>query len=241
MFIRTHAVRQTFTNTGRRFLDKLAESATENRIKNSARRMLDERMAKATPHLTSPQRRVLSKRLRQNPGFDAALKDIREQIGPAVAAVQERLPEASKDGQIQGLARLLDEAHVPETFDPHHWELRQISSGRFILGDCCAFAQSESGEHGSILRFQKDWAAVFLPISPTTLLVGARDTAPPSIDVDQINRVSASLSERFVYSSSVDECVGALPQRIGSASALLSDDEHDAIVDEIWTDLDRET
>lgn len=247
LFIRTKALREQFADAADVAVKKFVESATPNRLGEAVRRELDtsfeECLAKAVSSLPVPQRKTFLA-LASTPRLREAIKahavggikhlDTFSLMDSLLSAAEDGLPTAAQDGQINALAKLLSEAHTPETFSPTHWDVQVRDAGRFILGDCCAIAESADGQFGSILRFGKDWHSVFLPVSPKHLLVGCRGDRPGPLDYDKIDQISAGLSRSYVYSAESTSNVRALAQRIGQEDALITAADIDSIMGEVW-------
>jgi len=252
VFIRTRALREHFIETGQRAIGAFARSLRPDIVRKAVKREMDgsfdNLLIEAATILPPPQREAMLSLLKMRQVRDFLLHsvareidstDITSLIRGCLDALQERrlLCKPASDGQIRGLARLLEQSHIPESFNPQKWKLARASSSPFVLGDICAFAQSHDGRYGSLLRFGDDWDAVFLPVSRCSLLIGTRNEYSLPFDLGLTNKISAELSRDFIFASEVTDGVRMLAGSIGRGSVLLSDEEIDVTMEEVWSDL----
>src|SRR5690606_5579610 len=85
---------------------------------------------------------------------------------------------AAKKGQINGLMQLLKEGVAPASFQPQEWIVLTSGSENVILGDIAAFASDASGKAAQVMVFGQQWSHIYLPISPSKVLVASRDDTP---------------------------------------------------------------
>lgn len=100
---------------------------------------------------------------------------------------------------------------------------------RFILGDCGPVAIFTDDKPRLVLGAidnDVDMAKVFMPISPTRCIVGLRTGYTFGLSVDDLNRISASLSHEFFVSDREDNpCLSNLRQTIGSLVPIATEEE----------------
>jgi hypothetical protein len=90
----------------------------------------------------------------------------------------------------------------------------------------------EEGFVGSLFRFGQAWHTLYLPISPSKLLVGTRSLASPVLSASEVNRTSAALSFSYLYARSAGDAELSLAQRIGTAVPFISQEELASVVSE---------
>ena len=246
--IRTRALRKQFAETADQLVARLAESASSEEAREAFARefrgqfdvLIDEMLAKLPIHQRELLKIPLVRELLMNLGEQHARSfDLRGLMVKFIAVVrsQESLSQSARKGQIRGLAQLLGEKGVPNSFAPSHWSVRCVAPGRLILGDGCVVAASESHAAGSLFRLGNSWPSLYLPICPSALLVGKLNPADPELELEQVNRASAELSWSHIYSCRIDEQEAYLAHLVGSGAAFLTAEELSAVVDSAWSEL----
>jgi hypothetical protein len=252
--IRTRALRKQFAKTADNLLARLVASASSTAARGVLARhfqsqfdeLMDRFVADLPPAKQAVARGVLGlPAVREqliglgveylhSPDSQALLANLVE-----VVRAQDRLSRSATDGQIRGLAQLLGQRRAPESFAPSDWSIEAVAPRRLVLGDGCVVACSDAGEATSLLRVSQTWRSIYLPISPSTLLVGARSSAGAELQLEDMNRLSAELSWSHIYSSQADELERGLAERISSGAFILTEDELSELVAGAWSNLER--
>lgn len=141
-------------------------------------------------------------------------------------------------GQVKGLSGILTAAAPFDRLAPESWTVVSFPSHSVVLGDVVSFTVGPDGQNGTVGRFKEDLEAIYLPISHERVLVGHRKTTP-LLDLDSINRASASLSSNVIFAARSTETERALTGLIGSTAPMLSDDERDEVVDNVWRNFGK--
>jgi len=254
--VRTRALREHTIDTVQKMAGGLRESTTHDRVRSylsqdaasSFNERTDDALSDLAPKMSAKQRRVAKAAMR-DPKQRASIR--RQLTGHKVASdgaahIQGQfdimgnhkiLRKAMKDGQIRGLTKLLDASLAPDSFAPASWTVAELAGEPLFLGDCCVVAKGRSGSHGLLFRFGPEWSTVFLPLGPSTLLVGSRETSGAIPDAGSVNRMSAELSYSYLYAHTADGAATSRAKLIGTADALVSEDEIDGFPDELWDEL----
>lgn len=206
-------------------------------------RLIDEQTRKTLSHANREQR--ARARMLVKAKFSAEKEQQIEQLvaqGRALAAsILEQLDEKSAEVANNAFIRVFEQdPGVPKrvaTLETYSYCLADADPGdEFILGDCAAVAIRADGEPRLAVGDFDDAAPldqIFLPISPKRCLVGSRTgtgtgVMPPTA---QINRLSASLSSRFVLSfSAKPKDLESLRSLIGTAAPIASDTEFQTMI-----------
>lgn len=247
--IRTRALRQQFAKLAHGLTDKIVETASSPQAQD----MLAEYMRAEFP-------RIMEKELSKFPPEERAAvnavfsaPEIREEMLQAMEGlmrstfpkeifghirdmVRDRgiLQEAAEKGQVEGLIRLLKDSKVPDSFSPSYWQVYKVAPHLMVLGDVCVVAVRADGTFGSLLQGVQEWETLYLPISPSAVLVAARRAPASLLDVEQINHASAGLSWSHLYSSKMSDWVRSLASTIGSIAPILSDQDISDLASESW-------
>jgi hypothetical protein len=80
-----------------------------------------------------------------------------------------------------------------ELFKSLQWAVLKTEK-RLVLGDSVAFSELEDGLFKPVTEPQDSVLRVWIPISTNQILVGSRNNKAPILDVEHINRASASCS-----------------------------------------------
>jgi len=242
--VRTRALRKQFENVAGRLAAKAIETVTSKGVGDALaqyiRSDLDRLMDEGISGL-SPGEQVFAR---------ASLKDstVREaMLGPAEELIrflprlfsahafdmlgsQSGLQDASEQGQVEGLSRLLEEIGVPDSFAPLRWEV--CSTAPLVLGDIGVWAATEDGGVGSLFHRKNSWHSVYLPISASQLLVAFRDSRTSVMDAEKVNLVSAELSWSHIYCSEISDSFRSLALAIGRGDPIMSDPDLAELVSE---------
>lgn len=148
------------------------------------------------------------------------------------AAPPRAMERASAKGQIEGLQKTLASSSVPEWFRPHRWTIHR-ADGTLILGDGCVFARTGAGRISSLVLAREDWEQVYLPVSPSRILVGSRTDHSALVDAEEINDYSVGLSWTHFFSSTIAAPIRARARAIGSIASQLIEAEISALVSQV--------
>jgi hypothetical protein len=249
LMVRTRALRSQFKSvteriaesfTARRWDDADTRKALSQRAHQELDRQIQE-IISGLPEYRRPWARIV---FQQSGMLEAAhrLCDRRMQeldFGKECAQVIDVMRKldvfetSAKNGQVKGLAQLLREDHLPESFSSVHWQLLEFDADSLILGDSCLVALSQSGEVASLMRLGWDnWQVLYLPISPTKVLFGRRMEQCDTLLADAINRASAELSYAGFYASTNDPRHSNLVEFIGRQNFLVAEHEIETMVTE---------
>ncbi len=161
------------------------------------------------------------------PGLEAEGYELFSQV---FAKMEDEMPAVAKEGQIKALSKSVAPEKIVEKLDGLHWSLNVIAKHTFILGDIGPIARYEPGLHFKPFFFAKgELSQIFLPISDKHIIVGksSKDSQIPALN--EINEVSASLSQYYFISSSNRENEKKLSNMISSKSSIISVDENTEI------------
>lgn len=158
-------------------------------------------------------------------------------IQSLLAALQSQLDceKAMTDAHVRSLERLPTIGHVPDTFRPADWRIIRTEPQSVIIGDGACFATQVSGEPAHLLRYAKEWTEIYLPISHDAVLLACRSAQPKLLDIDEINRASASLSYDQFFAARNTECEMSLQSLIRTGVATMTHEEIKQIVREAWS------
>lgn len=148
------------------------------------------------------------------------------------AAEPRGMEKAAARGQIEGLKETLASSSVPESFSPHSWTVHRVN-GRLILGDGCVFVRTRSGRVASLILAKQDWEYVYLPVSPSSILVGSRTDGRAPVDAEELNDYSAGLSWTHFFSSTMDASIRARARSIGGLASQSVERELSALVSNV--------
>lgn len=141
--------------------------------------------------------------------------------------------DAARRGQLKGMGRMIHEGVSPSAFDPVAWDVVRFPSAALLLGDTCVIGSDESGDTGSMLRMSDRWNAVYLPISPSAVLVGWRTERGALLDEHRLALASWELSEDYVYAHCENPSVRqAQAPSFGARANVMDDDELQALLDQ---------
>lgn len=252
--LRTLALRRQFAEAGSQLISTLVNSARSEGARRSlgraVRARFDAELERVLSNVEPQQQQIIRQHL-EAPGARERLRDFVEQRAQSpemqtlldrfAGMIQrnDRLLSSARDGQIQGLARLLESGGVPESFTPSVWSIHSVKSARFILGDACVVAEMEGGEVGSIMRAGHSWQAVYLPISSSAVLVGKRNRSYGALEVNEINEASAKLARSYIFSSRCETLEKELSGSIGTMK-ILTEDEMARLARRAWRDFDAD-
>lgn len=148
------------------------------------------------------------------------------------AAPPGAMEKASARGQIEGLQKALASSSVPEWFKPHRWTVHR-TDGKLILGDGCVFVRTGTGRISSLILAREDWEQVYLPVSPSSILVGSRTDHSALVDTEELNDYSAGLSWTHFFSSTMAAPISARARAIGNIASQLIETEISALVSQV--------
>jgi hypothetical protein len=237
---RTRAVRGQLGGAVNDFFDQMATAITPDQAKAAVLEQLDVQLDRiledqlrevpvqqqavirnilSAPEVHQQLLRLVRGRVRSTDVGGMFRRMLRELCNQNIAAA------ASKAGQVRALWSFLERNGAPDSFRPDYWCVHESSTTDLVLGDGCVFATSEDGLAGLLFRFGQAWNAIYFPISPSKLLVGTRSLTSSVLTASEVNRISAELSFSCIYARSASNVEFSLAQRIGTAAALISQEE----------------
>ena len=147
---------------------------------------------------------------------------------------QKKLPTMGKEGHIKALAKGLVPQPRLEDYQKLNWFVCK-SDELLILGDLgCLFEVAGKKRFISLNAKKDDLKNIYLPISSDSLVVGTPSSAMPEVNVKFLNEISAKISrEFFICRESSAEMQELLPT-IGTEAEILSDDEIEQLLKEIF-------
>lgn len=150
--------------------------------------------------------------LREN--MSAGVADLNTHALSLVETFRDSASTLARDAQVKSLTTtLLPEARV-EVLKAFAWRIDEVKHPTFILPDFVALACNAAGETGTLLTFDKDeLSTVLMPLSPTRMLIGQRETASP--DLGSFNGEAVPHCLAFFVSAFTSEALAALRLAIG--------------------------
>lgn len=237
---RASPIRSAFTILAEQFIDHLSEKADGPEVREGLSRNFDRifadqlevALARVPPqfHQLIRDHRDLVHQIAKK---DLESSDIGARMRDLLASMtqQQIIPKAAKRGHNKGISKLLDQGQGPEAMRPVAWQVLHDEHGSVILSDSPVVAVGgPENNTGAPWKFGKDYRALYLPVSPRTVLVGIRDADTRLLSIPEINAASATLSETAFFCSKFGDGERALSQGIGSRWMPLSEDEVQAIL-----------
>ncbi len=226
MAYRTSPIRSAFQATGERFIDHVHRNADDPYFKSGIRTQFEEEfedmLRKTLYELPSEvrslfwnNREVLKKKI----AGDLESMDVGSLLRNLMVGVKqsESFQSAAKRGHNTALTKLIEKGEGPAIVRPIAWRLLHDPTASVILGDCPVIAIGEpSGATGAPWKFGKDCRAYYMPISPTTILVGLRYEQDSLLSVDEVNVASATLSEAAIFAAADNEDTRKWSNVVGS-------------------------
>lgn len=252
--IRTRAMREQFTQRMGDAIDiagqLMRSDDTRSLLRRQARKewndLVDRELAKRfAPHQVEALRPVFQSPAVKELGLALLDQSLARSIrGGAVESLVKMIEEqnavrrSATDGHIRGLTKLLRTGAAPEKMRDLRWNLAVVD--RLVLGDACVVATSEDGRVGLPVRFGSEATTLYLPISPTQVLLAKRAPTAAMLTVDALNRASAELAKSHVYSSQLTEVERTLTPLIATAVPILSEEEFEASIAQAWRELTQD-
>ncbi|MEP7011119.1 MAG: DUF4238 domain-containing protein [Acidobacteriota bacterium] len=238
--IRTRAVRDQFD----RFIGDLLGAAANSFQSESGTRVLMKEIESRLPELLGPELTSLDS---VGPQADSLLAQVQQMLESGLPqrvffdTLGEEFREDSRlsqQGQLKGLARVIEIGGAPESFRPTGWEIFDFKDHEIVLGDGCIVATIADGQTASLLRPNGAWENIYLPISPSRVLAAGREN-PPAPLADAINRASAELSVSQFFCSSASAAAPNLVSRIGQRAVILDEVDMQEMFADGWRERDN--
>lgn len=242
--VRTNALRQQFVRTYddllRELEDALARPDTADVIARYIKDNVDAIVADSLSDLPLWKRFVLRHVIKIRSVRQRALAVVDDHVNsgafpsllaPYFAAAREpaNAIRAASEGQLRGLDGVLSENKPPLKFTPKAWSVQRHE--RLILADGCVVATAPDGRAGSLLRHSDEWRLCYLPISPTSVLVGHATEEHLALPPEELNPASAALSNRHFWASYYSHELAELSRSIGTGTSWFDAKEMSDLVD----------
>jgi hypothetical protein len=146
-------------------------------------------------------------------------------------------PKIAEEGQLKGLAKVLEFGGAPDSFRPTNWEVLEFQAQELVLGDGCVVATTADGQPVSLLQSNTLWENIYLPISPFRVLAAGRGKIP-TLSADAINQASVELSVSQFFCSSAEAATPELLTRIGRRAVVLSREDMAEMFADGWKEQD---
>jgi hypothetical protein len=176
--------------------------------------------------------------------YPAFLDTQKKEMLTIINHLKNNIKKIAKKGIKEGHIKTLSQDLIPNarmnTYRLLHWYLINVNTS-LIFGDIgCLF------EFGSAKRFRSidfkgdDIINIFLPISNNKILIGSCFPEIPLMNFDIINENIAKCSREFFISSDYSEYILSFVPLIGSESEIVSKQELEQMVKEIFQDYAAE-
>ncbi len=141
--------------------------------------------------------------------------------------LEKHMPKIAERSHLRALSKNIVPSSMLERIRNLQWMVLVKSPDSFILGDMGPLVTKKStGEFKALFLLEDDDVnQVLLPISGSHLVMGSKDGATDSCDVEIINAASASFSKEFFIGGQVTDSFSKHKGLIGTKSALFSDKE----------------
>ncbi len=245
MFVRSKNIRQTMVDLGESILDVLSQSLPDmDGMTDWFISHLQKNPDKIGNDLPDEQKELLKAHIQHNPNFIRELakeKGIMEELFPqflyAISSLQLDVNEIARTAHIDSLAESIEPQDRVEKFQNLNWFLSVRKPGSYILGDALVICRKMDGEYSSILSIDEEFQHVFLPISSQHLLVGTIEVPILDINLEDINRASACMSNEFFIASQHTKREVAYQKDLGSGYSAFLDEktlEMATIANQYW-------
>lgn len=249
--VRTRALRQSLGETVDALFSAFTSSLDSEAAMNAFKRMTKEELPRTIAYemqrLPPRARRKAESRLEEIGGTEGAVQLALAKLDAvefaafgmvlnAMMKSEDFIEKAMERGHVRALSKLLIESPSDQPFQPDAWYLLDDPSESLVLGDVGVFAVARDGTTSLLMRISNSWSQVYLPISPTKVLVACKGDARPILSAEDVNRASASFSLASVYASRVSEQNRQLIPFIGTRTRLGDAREIQEIVAEVWSD-----
>jgi hypothetical protein len=147
------------------------------------------------------------------------------------------IPQASKKGHIQGLFRAHSRPFEADIsfYDCLEYEVLKMEDNSVILGDSIIMRVTKDRKYDKRLTSIDKMIAVALPLSFNQILVGHPAKVKVNIDLPALKKAVAGSSEYFFVGALESDEDRRLHEIIGTEPNLISNDELDTIIQDIWT------
>ncbi|QQR39202.1 DUF4238 domain-containing protein [Devosia rhizoryzae] len=132
---------------------------------------------------------------------------------------------------------LLSEKRCPENRKPDKWLVVESAKGEFVLGDSVVFATDREGVPRSLVGASADTTDIYLPISPSKVLVGLMPgVEQPALKAAQIVDLAVSTSRQSFFANCFSPHLVELHRlRLGRDAHLMDTDLIKAAVAGVWS------
>jgi Protein of unknown function (DUF4238) len=245
MIVRSKNIRQTMVDLGGSALDIFSQSLPDMEgMTDWLINHLQKNPDKIVNNLSDEQKEFLKKRIQNNPDFikdSVKEKGIMEELFPqfrqAISTSQIDVNEIAKTAHIDALSESVEPQDRVEKFQKLNWFLSVRKPGSYILGDALVICRKMDGEYSSILSIDEEFQYVFLPVSSQHLLVGTIELPILDINLEDINRASARMSNEFFIASQNSKREVAYQKDLGSGYSASLDEkivEMTTIANQYW-------
>jgi len=245
--VRTRHIRQSFLASGKWLIDEFVRfmGNTEKFVPHMLKRCLkepqiflksmnDEFDKLGIPHEARPA--IIAKFA---PHFGAIMVSKIEEFSLMAPVFKEILPllleKSAKSGHIKALRTGIAPPVKVETYSALKYEVAKVDNNKLPLGDSLVIFQGD-GDYGfkAFLDLGVPLIAVFLPLSPNSILVGRRTGQP--IDLQSIPNAIAKCSRDFFITIEKSSYYSNLGINIGEWASILSEKQMEAILVECLND-----
>jgi hypothetical protein len=169
-----------------------------------------------------------------------ALPELARQMEPSITAMAQGLKEvlpdkmrlSIKSGHLKALRRSAAPPVKTLRYEQLMFSVVSFDDGDLVLGDSIIiFNVNGPQEYRTFLDREDELRAVFLPLAPSRMLIGAY--GPYEVDILAARRAIVRCSLEFFVSARLCEEHKQLSQEIGLDADLLSQNELEAIVDKV--------
>jgi len=166
------------------------------------------------------------------------MSDVQDAMETLTAQMRSILPKAVKDGHIKTLAEHPASEPRAEEYRSLNWFIRDTSEP-LVLGDIgCLFETQEARRYKPLNDKGDKLVNIYLPLSSCKLLLGTAYSAHPLVDVGQINKATAKCSYEYFISADAGTNNDGLMASIGEWAGILTSEEREQLLKEIFEDLD---
>lgn len=252
MSYRTANIRSSFGASVEHGINGLVESASSDDAREAMGRHLDAELDRLVERLLTdsalpPETAVVFRSLYPNLR-PTILEQIRSEIANTdmsayfanffqMMSEQAPVTNALQTGHVNAMSRALTGEHELTRFSGAMWRCVEFDSNDLVLGDGVVIARNRAGESAHPLRYGADWYTLWIPISPSRLLIASREAADnPDLSPELVNECSASLATQCFFASQSTPNEDHLATQIGIRQPGITTGEVDEIVRETWGD-----
>ncbi|MER9846257.1 DUF4238 domain-containing protein [Mesorhizobium sp. M0106] len=248
---RTRSMRERIRGSVTSAISLMAETASSKLARTRYKEAIDERLEKEISKELSGLNVFDRLRVKNSAEFQSRLRFVRTQIEGALTSGVfddvmrtgfERTARflenttALDEGHNEGLRGFLDSGgQCPDSIRPAHWHVIPSDERNFVLSDAGTFAVTSSGSICPLIGISSDWNEVYLPISPSMTVVGARHSDRPKLNVTEIVTGSISTSYEEFYAEVYSQQLGERASKeINTANELIGSTALKGVVAGAW-------